>query len=94
MLEHITSLKVTFLKKKKRITKVESIINKAEWNILQTNFYHHRERLVQVGWNDRIVKKHGGRKEVFEIAEDEQLIGSVLSYNGGNELYGLTWLKM
>ena len=42
------------------------------------NFYHHGERLVQVGWDDGDVKKSKGRQEFFEIAEDEQLIGCEL----------------
>ncbi len=31
-----------------------------------------------MGWDDDFVKKSGGRVEVFDIAEDEQLIGCEL----------------
>ena len=35
---------------------------------------------MAVGWDDDAIEYHeaGGRKEVFEIAEDEQLIGCEL----------------
>ena len=43
------------------------------------NFYSHGERLVAVGYDEDWVKrKESGRKEVFNIAEDEQLIGCEL----------------
>ena len=72
----------------KKITRVECIITEYEREIVQINFYHDGERLVMVGKNDDEVKEHGGdgRKEVFEIAEDEQLIGCELdeaSFYGG-----------
>ncbi len=46
--------------------------------IAQVNFYHKKERLVRVGENDAYVKSSGGRKKVFDIADDEQLIGCQL----------------
>ena len=59
----------------KKITRIETIINKYELSILRINFYHHGERLVAMGMSDLDVKRYGRRVEVFEIAEDEQLIG-------------------
>ncbi len=64
----------------KKITKVECIISNSENSILQTNFYHKEERLVAVGWDDENVKKFGLRKEVFEITDNEELIGCELDH--------------
>ena len=50
-----------------------------------------------IGEDDEWVKKWGGRIEVFNIAEDEQLIGCKLDERKlGNYLYfsGVTWLKI
>ena len=52
-----------------------------------------------MGLVDVIVKCDGGRKEVFEIDEDEQLIGCEIDedYHNWNERHrfvGVTWLKM
>ena len=58
----------------KKITWVECIIWRDEWTILQINFYHYQQRLVQVGIpDDNFVKisNGAGRIEVFEIADDE-----------------------
>ena len=44
----------------------------------QCNFYHYHEKLVAVGCTDKVVEKFGGRREVFEMADDEQLIGCEL----------------
>ena len=57
------------------------------------NFYHHQHRLVRVGESDYLVKKYGGRQEVFEIADNEKLIGCELSYDA-NFFRGVTWIKM
>ena len=48
--------------------------------IVKINFYHHTERLVKVGEedDDYWLVWEGGRREVFEIADDEQLIGCEL----------------
>ena len=66
--------------------------------IMQINFYHYGERLVYVGYNDAYVDMFGERREVFEIAEDEQLIGCQLHKykldNGLIHFAGVTWLKM
>ena len=59
----------------KKITKVEAFISQSENFINQINFFHHEERLVRMGMTDSVVKKEFGRREVFEIADDEQLIG-------------------
>ncbi len=78
----------------KKITKVECIIEKNEWHILQMNFYSGQETIGKVGDSDFGVADHGGRVEIFEIAADEQLIGAEL-YLAGNSGYfhGVTWLK-
>jgi hypothetical protein len=46
-----------------------------------------------VGYGDFWVEEHGGRKEVFEIGEDERLIGCKLDES---EYFfrGVTWIKM
>ena len=74
------------------------IINRSEAYICQINFYSGQETLLQVGEVDDVVKNHGGRVEVFEIAADEQLIGAELYHgeldNNGNDYFrGVTWLK-
>jgi hypothetical protein len=46
--------------------------------IVKINFYHHTERLLIVGRNDFCFNGYDGIREVFEIAEDEQLIGCEL----------------
>ena len=65
----------------KKITSIETILHKNEYQILQTNFYHFAERLVAVGWDDDSIEYHdvGGRRELFHIADDEQLIGCELN---------------
>jgi hypothetical protein len=45
-----------------------------------------------VGESDRWVVEFGGRREVFVIADDEQLIGCELDHNDDSFL-GLSWLK-
>ena len=55
----------------KKITKIVCIIHKDEWYILQIHFYHNEEVLVVVGSPDWFVEEWAGRKEEFEIAEDE-----------------------
>jgi hypothetical protein len=62
----------------KKITKVECIIQRDEWNILRINFYSEQETLCKVGYGDDWVKSYGRRVEIFEIAADEQLIGAEL----------------
>ncbi len=57
-------------------------MHKNESIIIRMNFYSGRKILLKVGMdNDKYVKKHGGRVEIFEIAADEQLIGAEL-YHG------------
>ena len=82
----------------KKITRVQCIIGKDEYAIIQINFYHKYERLVTVLGSDTdvwVVKLDGGagRREVFEIGDDEQLIGCRL-YHVKEYFRGLTWLKM
>ena len=77
----------------KNITKVEVIIHKSELFNCQTNFYHHEERLVAVGRSDDYANKFGARKEIFNIADDEQLIGCELNHCT-DCFRGVTWLKM
>ncbi len=51
-----------------------------------------------MGFIDDWVKKFGGRVEVFEIAENEQLIGCELDEctdeNGYYHFGGVTWIKI
>ena len=81
----------------KKITKVDHIIHRHEDRIMQMNFYHNEERLVAVGETEEVVDRSGrvvfGRREVFEIADDEQLIGCELSYSRDSCFRGVTWLK-
>ena len=61
---------------------------------MQINFYHCEERLVKVKYNDDGIKIFGvGRQEVFEIAEDEQLIGCEMEYSE-YFFHGVTWWKI
>ena len=77
----------------KKVTRIECIIYTNELFIAQINFFHNDERLVQLGHEDLEVKIYGGRREVFEIAGDEKLIGCELDHN--DEFFrGVTWLKM
>ena len=62
----------------KNITKIVSVIEN-EAKIMQINFYHHQQRLVMVGESDAWVQEHGGRAEVFDIADGKQLIGCRLN---------------
>ena len=57
------------------------------------NFYHYQQRLVQVGFSEDYVERNGGRREVFEIAEDEQLFGLELDYCKAF-FRGAKWIKM
>ena len=59
---------------------------------MQTNFFSGEERLVSIGLPDNLVKDWEGRKETFEMADDEQLIGCEFHYDE-NYFRGLTWLK-
>ncbi len=45
---------------------------------MQINFYHHTQRIRGVGKIDAYVKDFGKRREVFEIDDDEKLIGCEL----------------
>ena len=76
-----------------KITSIEHIFYKDEFRILQMNFYHHKKRLVFLGKSDDIVtEQYRGRTEVFEIADDEQLIGCKVELS--SFFYGVTWKKM
>ena len=78
----------------KKITRVEVIIRNDEFMILRINFYHQQQRLVMLGeTDDEEVNYLFGRVEVFEIDEDEQLIGCEIDYCQ-RYFRGLTWLKM
>ena len=46
-----------------------------------------------VGNDDADVKKYGERKEIFSIADDEQLIGCKLDI-AWDYFEGVTWFKM
>ena len=68
--------------------------------IIQINFWHNKKRLVKLGKKDGFVTEYGGRKEIFEIAEDEQLIGCKLHeaihrFEGVTQsikFIGMTWI--
>ena len=80
----------------KKITKVECIIKKCEDWIIQINFFSGKQKLVNVGYSDYDVARMigvVGRKEVFEIADDEQLIGCELDHEN-NFFVGVTWIKI
>jgi hypothetical protein len=76
----------------KKITKVECIIDDSLHFVEQINFYSYKEILVRVGWTEEVGKYYGG-KEVFDIAEDEQLIGCELDHCK-RIFRGVTWIKM
>jgi hypothetical protein len=82
----------------KKITKVEVMICLYEKWLYQINFYHQQQRLVSVGSSDDDAKDYIIRREVFEIADDEQLVGCELDhgkhFNKNNVIYGVTWIKM
>ena len=79
----------------KKITRIEHFMHQDESGFSQTNFYHNQERLAYIC----LIPEHAStwhdvyRREVFEIAEDEQLIGCELHHNDWSCL-GVTWLKM
>ena len=75
-----------------KITSVEVRINSSENRITRIGFYHNEERLVAMGLSDDWLHKWGGRSEVFDIADDEQLIGCELEHDGPF-FRGITWLK-
>jgi hypothetical protein len=75
----------------KKITKIEVIIDRDEYIMCQI---HKEEIILVVGDDDHEwVKRRGVRKEVFEIADDEQLIGCRL-YRMDENFEGLKWMKM
>ena len=79
----------------KKITKIECNIGWSSIGILRINFFHHQEKLVQVGSpNDDRVKELTEKTEIFEIGEDERLIGCKLDNNKLGSYKGLTWIKM
>jgi len=57
------------------------------------NFYHHTEILVAVGMSDYETKGDRGSREVFNIADDEQLIGCELEHDHLSLFRGVSWLK-
>ena len=65
-----------------------TVIRKNEHWFDQINFWSDKERLLAIGWAD-----DEGRKEEFEIADDEHLIGCELDVLNNN-FVGVTWLKM
>ena len=70
-------------------------MNKAENEICRINFYHKETRLVKVGTSDdSYINAYGGRIEVFEIFEDEQLIGCKLDQDRFDCFDGVIWIKM
>ncbi len=82
----------------KKITKVVMIIGQMEQDIIQIKFYSYAETLVKLGrYDDEEMEWYGERVEVFEICEDEKLIGCKLDEGklfDGLNFYGVTWIKM
>lgn len=64
----------------KKITKVEVVISNDKRGVLQINFYSGEELLVKLGWPGEWYKANGGRVEICEITEEEQLIGCQLEH--------------
>ena len=77
----------------KKITKIIVTIDHCETMIYQINFYHYKQRLLTLGYEDDWVKKYGGRTEVFEIEDDERWIGCKLDQSK-RHFIGITWIKM
>ena len=84
----------------KKITKVETVLRNDESNIGLIKFYNEEELLVSVGVDEEAFKLLLVRVEVFEIAEDEQLIGCEANccifndcFYTGSVCRGITWLK-
>ena len=82
-----------FFKSYMKITKVECVIWNNETNIMQMNFYRNLQKLVALGMDDEGVKAFGERVEVFDIADDEQLIGCTL-FKDSDSFLGVKWMKM
>ena len=62
--------------------------------IIEINFYHNTERLVAVGSDDEWGQYYVKRREVFNIAQDEQLFGCELEKRTSDRFFcGVTWLK-
>ena len=72
-----------------KINKIEVIIDKYEERISEINFHCQKQELVKLRWS-----YDAGRKVVFEISADEQLIGCELHKESNGNFRGLTWLKM
>ena len=74
---------------------VETIIDKYEHGIIQINFYSGKKRLVAVGYQfeEFWFSENAGRRENFEIAFNEHLIGCELD-QVGDCFAGVKWLKM
>ncbi len=82
----------------KKITKIECIISKLSNWIYEINFYHGEKRLVEVHTDAKFAAIFDEKVEVFEIAEDEQLIGCELhekcEYIEDSIFRGVTWIKI
>ena len=81
----------------KKITKIVCIDRNDEVHIAQINFFSGEDRLVAVGTDDENAKQFCEKVEVFEIADDEQLIGCKLDQGvlyGMNYFLGITLIKM
>jgi hypothetical protein len=76
-----------------KITKIKCIIDAFEDEICGIYFYSGKIKIVHLGHNFSYVKSYGGRRELFEIAADEHLIGCEI-YQLENRFCGVTWLKM
>ena len=61
---------------------------------MQINFYRNEVRIVKVGATDDNMIYKTDRREIFEIADDEQLIGCELDLDEMKHYCGMMWLKM
>ena len=69
-------------------------MDREERGIDRINFFHHQELLVKLGTtSDGSINKGKRRREVFEIANTEQMIGCKLDFDE-DDFTGVTWLKI
>jgi hypothetical protein len=77
----------------KKITKVECLLDTDERVFLGIFFYHGKERLISLRFGFFPGTGYSEKREVFDIAENEQLIGCELNHRLTN-FFGVTWIKM
>ena len=65
----------------KKITRVECFIDTDEESFDKISFYSEQQRLYTIGDSEDEEKLNDNRKEVFDIADDEVLIGCELDHD-------------